>query len=200
MRRTGASFLLLFQISGFTERLQWAEFGIWLLWHKGAFLFLPVQTPAIEICAYPRIHPSGSSCHVSRLSAYKRPTTLGRNLASPKACELNHKGTYLSSSSHMGKLAQAPFLSSPSSFGSWKGNEQALLPLSWVLLEAVLLKNKLVMCVRVIPGPWKIAETIRNSAGSLILTWQPQNNFHCLIIRQKIQPCLPPLQSCSGWL
>ena len=83
------------------------------------------------------------------------------------------------------KLVQAPFCSSPCSFRSRKGSEQALLLLSCVLLEAVLLKNKLVMCVQVIPGPWQIAETIRNSAESLIPTWQPQNNFHCLIIRQK---------------
>lgn len=54
-----------------------------------------------------------------------------------------------------------------------------------MLLEAVLLKNKLVMCVRVIPGPWQIARTIRNSASSLIPTWQPPNNFRCLLIRQK---------------
>lgn len=83
------------------------------------------------------------------------------------------------------RLAQAPFCSSPSGFRSWKGSKRALLLLSWMLVEAVLLKNKPVVCARVIPGLWQIAETIRNSAGSLIPTWQPQDSFHCLIIRQK---------------
>lgn len=41
MQRTGDSFFLPFQISGFTQRLQRGKFGTWLPWHEGVGFFCP---------------------------------------------------------------------------------------------------------------------------------------------------------------
>lgn len=109
MQRTGASFLLPFQISGFTKRLQQAEFGTWLHWHEGAFFFAHADSCHGNLCLS-KDPPKWIQLPCQQISAYKRPATLGRNLASPKACELNRKDAYLSSSCHVGKVGSSPIL------------------------------------------------------------------------------------------
>lgn len=89
-----------------------------------------------------------------QISVYKRAAAaLGRHLASPKTLELSGADAHLCSLSHMGKAGSSPILLQSPWPGSQKGREQALLLLSWVLLEPVLLQNKLALCVPVVPGP-----------------------------------------------
>lgn len=125
MQRTGASFLLSFQISGFTERLQWAKFGTWLYWHKGAFYFAHADSCHGNLCLS-EDPPKWIQLPCQQISAYKRPAILGRNLASPKACELNRKDAYLSSSSHVGKVGSSSI--SLQSLQLWELERQRATP------------------------------------------------------------------------
>lgn len=177
MQRTGASFLLPFQISGFTEITASRIWHLAPLAQRG-FFFTHADSCHGNLCLS-EDPPKWIQLPCQQISAYKRPATLGRNLASPKACELNHKDAYLSSSSHVGKVG-----SSPISFQSLRQQASPPPPELGVAGGCVTEEQTGYVCAS---DTWAMANcgNHQNSAGSLTPTWQPHNNFHCLIIRQK---------------
>lgn len=199
MQRTGASFLLPFQISGFTERLQRAEFGTWLCWHQGPFVLCPCNLLPRKFVLIPgstRVDPvamSADQCLQKSSSSPGQTFSISQNLGAER-CRCSFV-----SLSHMGKAGSSPILLQSLWPGSQKGSEQALLLLSWVLLEPVLLQNKLALCVPVVPGPQQIAGTSRNSANPSNASLAASKHLSLSDNQTQNQPCLPLLQSRGGW-
>lgn len=197
MQRTAASFLLPFQISGFTERLQRAEFGTWLCWRKGAFVLCPCSLLPRKFVLIPgstQVDPvvmSADQC-LQETSGPGQTFSISQNLGAAWCrCSfvlfVPHWKSWLKPCSAPVPLA-------------WEleRREQVLVLLSWVLLEAILLQNKLVLCVPVIPGPWQIAETSRNSANPSNASLAALKHLSLSDNQTQNQPCFPLLQSRGG--
>lgn len=184
MEGTGASFLLPLQISGFTELVgdySKKNLAPGSLGMKG--LFCPRRLlPWKFVFKDP---PKGIQLPCQQISAYKRAANTGQEFSIPSPMPVSWILKTFTCPLHptWGKSAWAHPPAGPVAFRAGKAASKPS-PEPGAAAGCSTEEQASCVCEGAIPVPWQIAETIRNSLRSIALAWQPQNSFHCLVIRQ----------------
>lgn len=185
MEGTRASFLLPFQITGFTELIgDYSKKNLApgsLAWRG---FFAHADSCHGNLCVF-RDPPKWIQLPCQQISAYKRAANTGQEFSIPSSVPVSWiLNTFICPLHPMwGKSAWAHSPAGPAAFRAGKAaSKPSLEPGAAAGCSSE--EQASCMCEGAIPVPWQIAETIQNSLCSIALTWQPQNSFHCLVIRQ----------------